>query len=190
MVPAISESERADKEAFDRFLRLFFALSLEYKAKRISADDLTDRVNGVVAELMREHQGGVAGGLAQADRRCPDIDLSSVSVLSDETLIDVLVKGIVDIGAIRASIASGGHFATLAEPAWRTVWHFTERSDEEFSNALRQMEQQFSGYEFRVSGEMLHVFALAFMWLADQKAIERTREQSPSRSDRVYRQVV
>jgi hypothetical protein len=74
------------------------------------------------------------------------------------------VNGIVDEVAIRSCINKSRYFITVAdEPAWQTVWHWFERTDDQFLAALNRMEEQFAAREFSVPGEILHVLGLRLL---------------------------
>jgi hypothetical protein len=157
---ALGGRHRRNGEAAAGLLALLFALSFEVKAGRLQPDDLVARLNGPPT---KPAEGGAAtppSPLAAAGQRYPDIDLND-PVLSDDLLIDILFKGIVDEIAIRSCIDASRYFVSAAEePAWRTVWHWFERTDEEFADAFAALERQFAAREFAIPGEVLHVFGL------------------------------
>jgi hypothetical protein len=155
----LTDTHRGNDEAMTVLLRLLFVLSFELKAGRIRSADLESRTDKMVATLARR-DGEDSTDLAQAGQRYPEIGLNN-SIVSDELLVDVLVKGIIDEDAIRSSVDKSRYFVTpAAEPAWRTVWHWFERTDDEFAVARDRMERQFAAREFSVTGEILHVFGL------------------------------
>jgi len=81
-------------------------------------------------------------------------------------LEDILANGVVFQSQIRECLNKSSYFAMAeSEPAWRTVWYITERSDGDFKSALREMERQFCAREFEVIGEMFHVFGIR-LWLS------------------------
>jgi hypothetical protein len=169
----LTDTHRGNDEAMTVLLRLLFALSFELKAGRIRSADLGSRMNKLVATRARR-DGDELTDLAKAGQRYPETDLND-SIVSDELLIDVLVKGVIDDDAVRSSIDKGRYFVTpAAEPAWRTVWHWFERTDDEFAAARNKMERQFAAREFSVTGEMLHVFGLR-LFLSDIGVLNKNR---------------
>lgn len=172
---ALSEEQRANAEGMGALLKLFFALSFEFKAGRIGSGDLTDRVQKIVAGKMKEGKSQEPTPLAEAAKRYPEQHLHD-PILSDQLLVDLLVKGIVDEEQIRTSVGRSSYFVNVAgEPPWRTVWHWIERTDEEFSQALAKMERQFVDREVTEPGEILHIFGNR-LWLADEHLIDASRE--------------
>lgn len=157
---ALAARHRRNGDAAAVLLELLFALSFEVKAGRLEPENLSARLNGPLANQTGGDDSGPPSRLAAAGRRYPEIDLTD-SILSDEVLIDILFKGIIDEIAIRSCIDTSRYFVSAAEePAWRTVWHWFERTDEEFTSAFATMERQFAAREFLVPGEILHVFGL------------------------------
>ena len=152
---ALTKPQRNNAEAMTALLRLIFALSFEIKAGRLLASDLGSRRNWLFAAAMDEPSKDRA-----SRRRYPEIDLAD-QVLSDDALVDTLVRGIVDENAIRSCLERSRYFIRAAnERPWVTVWHFFDRTDEEFRAAYERMEKQFVGREFTEAGELSHVLAL------------------------------
>ena len=174
---SLDEKHRNNDAAMKELLRLLFALSFELKAARLKPDELKKRQSFLIASLMRDRGDGEKGpSLATARQRYPEVNLGTTT-LSDETVVDLLIKGIVDGAQIRAELDASSFFITVGdEPAWRTVWHAFERTEEEFNEALSEMERAFAAREYALSGEILHVFGLR-LWLSKIGAVDRSREQ-------------
>jgi KAP family P-loop domain len=173
----LGENHRGNDDAMTALLRLLFALSFELKAGRLTVVDLNDRQSSILGALVRSpREGGAESGLATAQQRYPGADLDGTT-LSDETLIDLLVKGIVDGEKIRAELDVSSFFVTVAdEPAWRTVWHAYDRTEDEFNAALAEMERAFAAREFVLIGEILHVLGLR-LWLSGIGVLMKTRAE-------------
>lgn len=170
----LTDKQRATDDAIVILLRLFFALSFELKAGRIQANDLTSRVDKIVDGMMAHHENAEPTPLMRADGRYPEVELHD-TILSDELLGDILVKGVIDGSEIRAFLDRSPYFVVKGgEPPWQTVWHFVERTDEEFADAYERMEEQFAARDFTEIGEILHVFGLRLL-LADIGVSNRSR---------------
>ena len=158
-------------------LRLLFALSFELKAGRLTADDLKNRKSSLLGFVVRSERGqGDASRLETAQQRYPEADLAGTTV-SNDTLLDLLVKGIVDEEKIRSELDASSFFVTVAdEPAWRTVWYAYQRTEDQFNTALHEMEQAFTAREFVVTGEILHVLGLR-LWLSEIAVLMKTRAE-------------
>jgi hypothetical protein len=151
----LTEQHRGNAEAVTAILRLIFAFSFEIKAGRLRGDALKARTNWLFAATM---EGGSSD--AGARKRYPEVDLSD-PIVSDEVLIDFLIRGIVDEKAIRTCLDQSRYFVTVAsEPPWITVWHMFYRTENEFETAYKKMEEQFAARDIEKPGELLHVFAL------------------------------
>lgn len=156
---ALKPAHRKNDEAMIASLKLLFALSFELRSGRISANDLNGRMNKLVLASSRR-KDEAASSFSIAGNRYPDVNLND-TILSDRVLIDFLIKGIVDNDDIRSCLDISRFFiSTAGEPAWQTVWHWFERSDEQFAAAYQKMENQFADREFVISGEILHVLGL------------------------------
>lgn len=175
IIDALTDNQLQNQLGSDVVVKLFFALSFEMKAGRIEASDLRGRAAAVVSanfQRNRDNQKALPR-LAAADARYSELRLYD-EVLSDDVLVDALVKGIVDPDGVRVSIQRSSYYVDVGdEPAWRTVWHWFERSDADFTTAFAEMERQFDAREIVEPGEILHVFGLR-LWLSDAKIIEKT----------------
>lgn len=160
-------------------LQLFTALSFEVKAGRLAAPDLRDRIRGITLGYIDNKS---PTPLRAADDRYPGIRLYD-DLLDDNVLYDLLISGVVDGTAVRASVDRSTHFANGEEPAWRTVWHAFERREEDVLAAIATMDRQFADHEFTIGGEIMHVVGLQ-LHLADIGLSELSRAEIVERGKR------
>ncbi|MBY5924409.1 MULTISPECIES: P-loop NTPase fold protein [unclassified Halomonas] len=174
---ALEDKHRNNNHAMTALLRMLFALSFEIKTGRLTARDLLDRQTALLMSHMPSaKEKGSESLLVAAQQRYPEARLDD-TVLSDETLTDLLIKGVVDKGAIRTDLDASTFFVSADdEPAWRTVWYAFERTEEEFDTAFYEMERAFDNREYESLGEILHVFGLR-LWLAKIGAISCTLKE-------------
>ena len=157
---------RENNEAVEVLLRLFFALSFETKVGRLGADDLLQRKN------IRAYGSKSNEAITKTVSRYSDA-LIGDRLLSDEILVDMLFKGVMDKESISASLDRSRYFVKPeAEPAWTVVWSFWERSEDEFRRAVDAMERQFSDREFTPPELILQVFGLRLL-LADMGFLKK-----------------
>jgi hypothetical protein len=157
-------------------LRLFAALCLEVRGGRVSASDLRERVDKIVAGTMNEKEGKDITPLAAAQNRYPELHLHD-SVLSDDVLIQVLCEGRIVEEEIDKSLRKNEHFIRPEdEPAWQKVWYGITRPESEFTPAFEKMEEQFAERHFVEWGEVLHVFGLR-LWASKIGQLKLTGEQ-------------
>lgn len=163
-VHAVLEERHVSKaRAMSELIRLFFALSFELRSGRIISEDLYDRPNKIVLGLMKDSD---PTPMSTANARYVGTELSS-TLLSDDLLQDILVKGVVDGPQIRDVLdASSWFIDRVDEPSWRTVWHSFERDDDEIAAAVAEMLEDFTNRRFDRSGEILHMSG-QMLWLAD-----------------------
>ena len=172
----LDERHRANDGAMTSLLGLLFALSFEVKAGRLSSKDIEKRQTSLLTAFMRRDEDGEVQQILEVDKRYPTIRLDT-DLLSDQTLVAVIVKGIVDQTQIRRELDESSFFLTVEqEPAWRTVWHSHERTEDEVNRALTEMERAYAAREYTATGEVLHVFGLR-LWLSKIEAIPENREQ-------------
>lgn len=173
---AMTEKHRANESAVDACLQLFLPLSIAFKAGQLSDKDLVDRPSRLMAAMREQHPGaGPDNSIYDLQKNYTSINLYDTT-LSNEVLEDVLSKGIIPTKKIEECLENSAFFATIdKEPAWRTVWFYVERTEEEFNHALKEMEEQFLAREFLEIGEISHVFGLR-IWLASLQFIDKTKE--------------
>lgn len=174
---AVADKHRENDRAMTSLMRTLFGLSFELKAGRLRAEDLSGRHSAFISSLVRGRRDDEpVAPFVLAQRRYPTSDLDD-GALSDETVADLLVRGIVDREKIRAELDVSLHYVTVAdEPAWRTVWRAFDRTEEEFQAALAEMERAYAAREFARTGEILHVFGLR-LWLSDIDVLPVTRAE-------------
>jgi hypothetical protein len=114
--------------------------------------------------------------LSIANSRYAAVELYD-SILPDNVLVDVLVRGMVDPAQIREAVNASAWFVTGDEAAWRTVWHAFERNDEDVAKAAKKLAKDFHDRAYSRSGEVLHVFG-EMLWLAEIDASEWSTERT------------
>lgn len=189
---SLEERHRSNDGAITALLGLLLALAFEVKAGRLSKDDLRRRY-ATLAEysFSRDREESLPPPIHVANNRYPMIDIAS-GILSDETLGDIITKGIVDSERIRHELDQSSFFVTVdREPSWRTLWHAHERSEKEVTSAIAEMDRAFSALEYTATGEILHVFGLK-LWLSsiDACGVEKQAviEECKSYVDSLYRE--
>ena len=141
--PAMKKKQAGMLAAFD----LFLALSLETRSGRIGKNNLTGRIDEIVAGQMKkgDKEDDEGTPLSRAQDRYQRLLLHD-SILSDEVLVQVLCDGRIDAQAINASLAVHQLFVEPnEEPNWRKVWHGFLRDAAEFEPAFKAMEQMNTG---------------------------------------------
>jgi hypothetical protein len=172
----LDEKHRSNDDAMTALLGLLFVLSFEVKAGRLSAEGIKERQANLLTAFMRRDEDGEATQIVEVGKRYPTIRLDT-DLLSDQTLVNVIVKGNVDQTRICSELDESSFFVTVEhEPAWRTVWHAHERTEDEVNRALAEMERTYAAREYTVAGEVLHVFGLR-LWLSKIGAIAESHEQ-------------
>ena len=173
----ISPSLRSKKKGLRGAAAPVLRTLSEVKAGRIGRDDLTDRVQRVVAGQVSKRDGkeGVGTPMSDAQERHGRIYLHD-GVLSDEVLIGVLCEGRIDADAINQALRASEHFNQPdEEPNWQKVWHGFLRDEREFEVAWQGMEKEFEERKFEHPGEALHVFGLR-LWAAEIGQLQKAHE--------------
>jgi hypothetical protein len=174
---AIEDKYRQRKDGMRLLLLLFFALSLELKMGKIDPIALRNRPSQLV-RMMREQSKQQQDVLPfeVAQRKYSGIDLAEPA-LSDQVLIDLLSKGLVNPSEISKALSSSHYFVDpSSEPAWRVVWQRDIHDDKVALSAIAAMEQQFENREFVEIGEILHVFGLRLS-LVDDELLSKSRAE-------------
>lgn len=163
-----------DESGMKALLGTFFAVSLETKAGILTQQDLLSRPDGLMRAMLRQGDRQVPPPLDLADSRFSEADLYD-SIANNTVLCDLLFKGMANAGSWRESLDRSSYYVNVdTEPAWRTVWNGSERDEQDFDHALREMERQFCARELFEPGEILHVVGMR-LWLADIGVLPLTR---------------
>lgn len=174
LVKAIDPSYLDLKDPITALLQLFLALAFEFKSGTIVEDDLSVRLDKIVAgSVSRDEEAKKANRLYVASQKYEDLYLHA-DYLSEPLLVDILARGLVDQGEVRAFMSANPHYVRpKGEPAWQVVWDGQNRDDKEFESAWRSMEADFKTRKFEETGEVLHVLGLR-LWLSEIKVIAQS----------------
>ena len=115
--------------------------------------------------------------ILHSSTRYKNIDVSN-RILSDDTLINILIKGSYSKANIHNSLNESLYFTKPEDlPAWLVFMKFDELSDSESNDAAEKLKNQFTSREIVDPGEMLHLFSLRFL-LSVMEIIPRNLDQT------------
>lgn len=135
------------------------ALAIEFKVGAIGLQDLRKRENLVFSSILKPEEAR-ANALLQASHKYPGVRLDD-PVVSNEVVIDLLARGVVDHDKLNKCLGESSQFARPEdEPVWRTLCYAIDRDDKVVEAALIEFERMFSEREFVIVGEIQHVFGL------------------------------
>jgi len=127
------------------------------------AKDLHRRQSALVAALMRRTVTVTRSRRRFLRRNHVTRKSGSTRRCCRRTIIDLLIKGIIDREKIGNELSASSYFLTVEdEPAWRTVWHLHERTEDEFNRARADLEKEFVAREFRRPARSCTFSASAF----------------------------
>jgi hypothetical protein len=173
---AIDAEQRSNKAAMRHLIKIFFALSFEYKAGFLSLHHLESRTTRSLIDSMRNDDNPSI--LSLIGKKYIGLYVFD-AMLNDQVTTDVIARGIVDSDALTRSLSESSWYASTNEPSWRTVWHASERPDADVEAAANLMLQEFKERHYTRTGEILHLFG-QMLWLSDIGFSGRDRSQTMS----------
>lgn len=166
----LKEQHYKNPEGIKAIVSLFFCIAMETKSGALSVSDIQNRPDSFIRHLQKMRSNDSSTPLDDAQKRFPEIDIYD-RLLTNEILVDILFKGIINPEAISESLALSSFYVDpLTEPAWRTVWHSAERDEASVEKAITEMEGKFKNREYLDIGEILHVVGLR-LWLSEISAL-------------------
>ncbi len=156
---AIESKHRENDDAMTAALRFILALAMDVRSGRLDESDLRDRQSSIVGSMVSRQAPALPSRILESRRRYPASDVGG-SMLSDDTLVAMFIKGTFD-DAISKDLNASSYFVDVtSEPEWRTLWHGIERTEDEVIDALAEVRACFEQREYTKPGEILHVFGL------------------------------
>lgn len=175
IVSCLDQKHLDSQDGIKALTESFFAISFEAKAGFLTKSDILERPDSLLRAMMQSQQDQPELAIDIANKRFSEADLHE-SVLSGEFICELLFKGLVNPSLLRESLELSKYFIDVStEPAWRTVWHGFERSENEFENAVIEMERQFQARELLDIGVILHVVGMR-VWLSEIGEFSLTRQ--------------
>lgn len=166
----LNDKHQAKPEAMDAMLSLLLPLAIDYKAGRLTDEDITGRQRYPMrlTEEAKSH-------LETTRKRYTGTDIYD-AILTNDILGDLLANGRITADSLAESLERSRFFAPPAtEPAWQTVWNWQIRDAALVQQAIDTLEAQLAAKEFVISGELLHVFGIRLL-LAKGGLIPLSRE--------------
>lgn len=173
---AFFEDDVSEKsEAFDTFVSMFFCIYIEFSSGGVSERDILERKDYVTFVYSSRREDYFKSGFDVIADKYKGIDLRS-NVFPNDALHYFIVHGLADADVVKKYIQESPHFTVQSsEPAWKVVWHWYDRSEEVFFNAIDELDQKFARREYQEVEEILHVFGVR-LWLANSVFLEKSHE--------------
>lgn len=158
----LEQRHKEHAEAIDHLLRLFIALDIEVRAGEVDEPSLGDRYRKYIGEIANRKED-IPRPISKLADRYPGSDITG-SMLSDELLIEMLIKGRYDRQKVAEWLDQTSYFAAGEETApWQIVIGFDNVDDAVLSEGINRMNAQFEDRKTTEMGEFFHVAALRLM---------------------------
>lgn len=157
-------------------LRYFLAVSIEIKKGTIISKDITNRAIDMLNHHAFKKEGDEVIGINKITHKYPLVNFYT-PVISDEVILACLVDGLVITSNVNSALASSQYFLSVGkeEESWFTLWHYSERSEDEFYIALEKFNNSFKDFEFVIDGILPHVFGVK-LFLSTSGVVEKPLE--------------
>jgi KAP family P-loop domain len=168
-----SEEQWRHSEVILIIFRVVLALSIEVRAGRVTRDQMPElQINRISRQLLKEKlTPSIVDIIFQ---RYPSVDFEQ-KYIQMEQLTSLLFDGHVDASAVKSNLDKSPPFAPQrSEPAWKRVCKLSTATDEEHSEAVAEVEQQFARHEFLIPGEVFQIFSLRLL-LSEMGLIDKTK---------------
>ncbi|HEN3395867.1 TPA: P-loop NTPase fold protein [Yersinia enterocolitica] len=169
LLKCIKEEHIKNNIAMQDIFTFFIALSIAYRYGKLKESDITYRSENAIKyyvskEFNKEKsQPPVTVELNEFYRsKGINVDLSS-HVLSDETILNCLVKGYYDQNKIRLDIESNRHLNNENMEPWLILMNFDRLTKEEVEAAILDVDNQLKSLLIHDSGKILHIFNLKLL---------------------------
>ncbi len=160
LASAFSPEHWAKVEPIEILLKVVIALSLQLRTGALQQEQFGEVQVNRITRYLRARKGEETGPAAELEKRYPEVRFDQ-NIVNSELLADLFFKGWVRPEDIQAQLNRSPYYAPPGtQPAWRTAWHGFEISDEQYEQAVKEVEAEFSRRQFVLPGEMFHVFGL------------------------------
>lgn len=169
------EQHWSNKEASQRILGQIVSLSLEIRSGRVERTELDLFSTSKWVRSYKKEKDEKENKADLIEKRYSNVSFS-FDILSRTMIEEIIFNGWLEPKKIIEELDKSPEYTPASiEPAWRTVWHSLERTEDQFYQALDSMESEFKNRSFNKSGEILHVFGIR-LWLASAGVIKKNRK--------------
>ncbi|WP_186378390.1 hypothetical protein, partial [Yersinia intermedia] len=169
LLKCIKKEHTKNNMAMQEIFTFFVALSIAYRYGKLKESDITYRSETAIKHYVNKEfnkdktQTPVTVELNEFYRsKGMNVDLSS-HVLSDETILNCLVKGYYDQNKICLDIESNRHLNSESMESWLTLMNFDKLKKEEVEAAILDIDSQLKSLLIHDSGKILHIFNLKLL---------------------------
>ncbi|WP_022704095.1 P-loop NTPase fold protein [Pseudorhodobacter ferrugineus] len=166
----LDEGMRAKGASVSDLIATYFAVHMEYGKGKLSLQDLTERAGWARAmRSVSNAKGEVSKSVMElaAEKYEPaQLDIYEGDVLPNDVCIDLIANGHADQALIRTALKNTSGFADQKnEEAWRTLYWWRHRDEEQFNAALHLVQTDLANLTVTNPHILMHIFG-SFLGLA------------------------
>lgn len=173
---ALDEEMRAHTASVSDLIATYFALHMEYGKGALSREDLMRRDRMFIHTKNKTED---ANNLLAADKKyeAECYSLSGPFIISQSAALALIADGYANPVTLCQDLKNTNGFCdSKNEAAWRTVWWWNLREEEQFEAALTQVNADLKNNKAQPAGVLLNVFG-SFLSLASEGVSGKGMEQ-------------
>jgi hypothetical protein len=98
------------------------------------------------------------------------------TVMDEKCWEDIFVKGVINRESIEQSILNSGYFQDENTPNWVKLWHFTDLSDGEYTEILKNIEEEYYDKQYEDMGIIKHITS-TLLFLSEAQLYDKTKDE-------------
>ncbi|MDO9213192.1 MAG: P-loop NTPase fold protein [Methylococcales bacterium] len=152
----LPEAAKSKEELVIHLLKLYLCYSFEIKSGNILPCDIKSLSMSYAVILATGKQSKEKSIYEKISKKYTNISFFE-SLLESSIWLDIFDKGFINSSAIEESLLKSRYFQDKNTPTWIKLWHFTDLTDDEFTEYLQIVEDEFYTMKYDELGVVMHL---------------------------------
>ncbi len=175
ILKVLDEKLMRSDELISDFLSLYLVHSLEINSGSIKPSEIKKLNDRWSPYFRKNNEENPDKKFHEIQEKYSRLNLYN-NLIQDQTWESIFSTGAVPRRELNESLLKSKYFQNENQPNWVKLWYGTDLSDEEFSEVLVNVQEEWNSREFTTLGEVIHVAGL-FVHYAEHGLYNKTTEE-------------
>jgi len=152
----LPEAAKSKEELVIHLLKLYLCYSFEIKSGNILPYEIKSLMTSYFVGSAKDKKAEKESIYEKISKKYTNISFFD-PLLESSIWVDIFDKGFINSSAIEESLLKSKYFQDKNTPTWVKLWHLTDLTDDEFTEYLQIVEDEFYTMKYDELGVVMHL---------------------------------
>ena len=174
LLDVISEKAKSNDNVLKSLITTYLVFTFEIKSGEMQASQIKDISNEWVKYFL-DKEKDKDNVIHKITSKYPEFNIYDL-ILSEELWMQIFDKGLFDEALVQNAVDQSKYLFTVNTPPWKRLWYASELQDDEISELLAQVDNEFENRQHSEIEVFLHIFGI-LLYLSETGIYAKNKEQ-------------